>query len=304
MMPFACCICCIRIPHIQNINTVEQKNELDMIFQHPFWKAKKEAGKERASSFITQKIRGSLTIETALVLPFFLFAMLLILMLSDAMCLHTKIQGALHQNVKIVAQEAYVQRPDETALYHRIIHDIGSGYLESAPIEGGSSGISFEGSKVGEADLIEVTASYQLQFPFDLFQIGSIPMVQRCLIHEWVGYGGTFHSEHASSEEEYVYVTPYGTVYHRSPDCTHIKLSIQEVSAGQIADLRNTDGGKYKCCEQCHCSLDSAHIYITDTGDRYHDSLTCSGLKRNVIAIPLSEVGGRAPCSRCGMVHP
>lgn len=302
MMPFACSINCIRIPHIQKIcNLRTKKNiELDLFDPDSDQKVYQKASGERVSSFIKHRYKGSLTIETALVLPIFLFAMMLIVMLSDALCLYMTIQGALHQNAKEAAQAAYDQPPDADILCSKVIEDIGIEYLERAPIESGSRGLRFDEARVGESDLIDLVVQYQLKFPYDYFEIGSIPMMQRCLIHEWVGYGGGLHANTAGRKEEYVYVTPHGTVYHRSQDCSHIRLSIREVSADQIGDLRNTDGGKYKSCEICDGSLDSAHIYITDDGDRYHSGLTCSGLKRDVMAILISEVGSRRPCSRCG----
>ncbi len=301
-MPFACSIKSIRTPHTKiHCSCNKIKNiKLDLLFTDSVRKAGKEENKERVSSFTTQESRGSLTIETALVLPLFLFAMLLILSLSDALSLYMKIQGAMHHNVRLAAQLAYDRPTDINGIYSRMLEDIGIGYLDGAPIAGGSSGLDITDSCV-EGDVIDLVVQYKLQLPFDYAGIGTVTMRQRSLAHKWVGYGGGFRSDRTTRGEEYVYITPYGSVYHRSANCSHIRLSIRELTAEAVADCRNSDGGRYKACELCDGTLNCNHIYITEDGDRYHSSLRCSGLKRNIIAVPLAEAGGRRACSRCGI---
>ena len=40
-------------------------------------------------------------------------------------------------------------------------------------------------------------------------------------------------------------------------------------------------------------------IFVTEDGTKYHSSLMCSGLIRNIITVEKSKVKDRAPCSRC-----
>lgn len=122
----------------------------------------------------------------------------------------------------------------------------------------------------------------------------SMHVERKCLVHAWCGYIDPY------CDEGYVYITDDSEVYHLSRDCTHIKLSVEGSSPDEIASMRNRDGKKYRPCSICHSSLSDTRLFITPEGDRFHNSITCSALKRTVRAIKISEIGDRRPCSRCG----
>lgn len=95
------------------------------------------------------------------------------------------------------------------------------------------------------------------------------------------------------------YVTENGLVYHKDYHCSYLDLSIRMTHMGTVSDLRNESGGRYYPCEHC-MKGNAGTIYITNFGDRYHSSLSCSGLKRTIYAIPVSEAAGKGACSKCG----
>ena len=88
-------------------------------------------------------------------------------------------------------------------------------------------------------------------------------------------------------------------VYHRDNQCTYLDLSIRTAGKKDIAQLRNENGEKYRTCEKCGKKA-GKNVYITNQGNRYHSSIGCSGLKRKIYAIPISEAQGKGECSRCG----
>jgi hypothetical protein len=124
-------------------------------------------------------------------------------------------------------------------------------------------------------------------------------MINRLRTRAWTGFDSAKAATTKESEEEIVYVAETGTVYHKSRACTHIKLSIRSTSLANIENERSKDDSKYKKCDNCG-SKAKGTVYITDYGDRYHSSLSCSGLKRTISAVPISQVGDKGACSRCG----
>lgn len=72
------------------------------------------------------KTGGSLTIEAALVLTLFLFAMLTLLSLSSLLLFTIRTQEALHQQAKYLAQQAYIEWEfDEKAVQYAVLEQIG-----------------------------------------------------------------------------------------------------------------------------------------------------------------------------------
>lgn len=129
----------------------------------------------------------------------------------------------------------------------------------------------------------------------DFFGMISVKCRRNCLAHAWCGYENDYFAD-----EEFVYVTRQSEVYHKDRLCSHLKLTVTETSSDEVRFLRNDSGSRYKSCNICHSRLSDNILYITPDGDRYHNSITCSGLKRTVFAIRKSETGDRRQCSRCG----
>lgn len=247
----------------------------------------------RASVFTPMK--GSITLEAAAAVPIFFFAVLCLMFLMEIMAIQTAVRSGLQYAGKQAAVSAYpvaVLMPGQ--IESDVVNAIGAERLERSIVEGG---IDCSGSRMSaRTGVAELSAVYQVRIPLPIFQIPLLEYEQRMRIKGWTGYEKTgFGAE----KDETVYVTETGLVYHRDYHCTHLELSIRMVDPSEIGELRNTSGGKYHACERCGES-GAGGVYITDTGDRYHGSLSCSGLKRTVYAVPVSEVIGKGACSRCG----
>ena len=96
------------------------------------------------------------------------------------------------------------------------------------------------------------------------------------------------------AEDAYVYVTDNQAVYHMTRRCSYLTLQIQ------ASTLEQAKHNGYDMCAFCGKDVQGRQVYVTNEGDRYHSSLTCSGLKRTVYRKKKSEVTGLAACSRCG----
>ena len=153
---------------------------------------------------------------------------------------------------------------------------------------------------VGGIEDITLPDVYSFRPVSGLIPLSSIHRVNVVKVRRW---NGKVHESRTlqSEQERMVYVTETGTVFHRSLGCSHLNLSVTHISGAELASRRNKSGGKYYPCEVCASSgVPAALVYVTAKGDRYHNSPSCSGLKRSVRMIKESEAAGLPPCSRCG----
>ena len=250
------------------------------------------------------KFKGSLTIEASLVLPIFLFAMFLALSVINHMRFHLNLQEAVHQETRKLAMTSYREwNVSPGSIGGVVLARLDSNLLSKAPVKGGGGGVDFSKSRLDNREVIEIDASYEADLPYDFFSIFNRRFCAKSVMHTFIGYEKGLDERSISHEaEEYVYVTETGTVYHRDRECTYLRLSIKEVDRSALKDLRNSSGHKYYACASCGKSAGS-RVYITSDGTCYHSSLSCHGLKRTVNCLPLSQVGGMKPCSRCGKHH-
>ncbi len=151
--------------------------------------------------------------------------------------------------------------------------------------------------------MVDLMEPYSFEPRCNVFGLPAQLSMIRARAHPWTGYklGSGTGEEKGSMEDPIVYVAENGNVYHLSRSCTHLDFKIRPADSKNIDNERNNGGGKYKRCEKCGGG--SGTVFITDEGDRYHASLSCSGLKRTVYEIPLSQVGDKRLCSRCAVSY-
>jgi hypothetical protein len=275
---------------------------------------------------------ASLTVEAALVTPLFLFCIIAFLYFIQIFLIQEQIQATITRIGLDLAKTAYVYEDFQGAIealnievsvfdseFELGLGDLAASCLDSTILKlcarkylntdrmnhscivGGFQGLSFFHSKIlREDDYIDIIVQYSVRLPLKLIVLNDMQMLQRVRLRAWTGYEVAASYSEEEAAEDIVYVTQTGTVYHRNAGCSHIKLSVRSVTGG-LDSLRNNNGAKYYPCEIC-CkgkTDQSGLFYITSDGTRYHIDRECSGIKRNVKEIKLSEVGSRQPCKRC-----
>ncbi|MGN0243843.1 MAG: TadE/TadG family type IV pilus assembly protein [Lachnospiraceae bacterium] len=252
---------------------------------------------ESAMPLISSLLRreGSLTVEAACVVPLFLFFFYAVWSIGSIVSLEGQIDHGVMQTAKTMSRW---ELQEKSMLLTRgvFLKYVDSEYLEHSQLRGGVAGISFlQSCYEKETSTILIQASYDIQIDVPLLGKWTFPCQHQVRQKIWNGYD---YLNGAEEEEEYVYVTENESVYHTNRNCTHLILSITEVPY--------TEGKKrYRACERCIGKQEELHgeVFITNFGDAYHVSLSCSGLKRTVRRVKKSETGGIGRCQRCGETY-
>jgi len=283
--------------------------------------------------FISQRIKGSLTVEAAFVMPIIIFIIAAFSYLMMIMSLQIKLQEALDTAGRRLAGYAYIYEQigelafeteekvmqEEPGIKELVEYGLNSAYawklireyagedwLNNFFIQNGENGVWIAGGDMlSEDGMIDLVLHYTVKIPYLPGENIGIHLVSRCRIKAWTGFEKKGKKEETKTDEKIVYITETGNVYHTNINCSHLKLSIEEVPFNNIDYLRNQSGGKFYACERCvrkngnNLITGKEKIYITKTGDSYHCDKSCSGLKRTVSEIPISQVGERSKCKRC-----
>ena len=284
------------------------------------------SGAEERASVFTSFVQGSFTVEASLVMTIFILSVYGFLYLFLVFHIQVALQEAAEQAAQTAARYAYAEecltagiKPEQEwvesvgdvlqwgiqmgILRQSIIDTVSEDYPDGSCIEGGNGGIRFWESSILEEDgIVDVVMRYDVEIPIGFPGMTRFRFVQRSRKRGWVGRQKKQAGEEEKEEtQEWTYVTETGTVYHLYEDCTHIRLSVQGVDYNQVDQCRNENGGKYKPCEKCcRDGKTGASVYSAKDGDRYHSTLGCSGLKRQVKKVPKNEAEtGMRLCSRC-----
>lgn len=281
------------------------------------------------------RMKASLTVEAAFVVPIFLYFMIAFLSFIQIFILQEEIQSGITKMGLSLSRTAYIledfeQTADAENFDEKIFgmdYDIGLADMAKATVDGsllrlyaenyldtkkidnscvlnGYKGLNFFDSKAKDDNgCIDIVVSYKVRLPIPLFHLNDILLRQRVKVRGWTGYQipaaySTVRGD--ASDDPIVYITETGSVYHTNQNCSHIKLSVTKV-IGIPSERRNDGGGKYYPCEACCNGSESpaATYYITSDGTRYHTRSDCPKIKRTVTEVHLSQVQGRSQCKRC-----
>lgn len=246
---------------------------------------------------------ASLTIEAAMVLPLFLLTVVSLAYFLVVLNMQMNLQINIEESAREIAQEEYVLKDipgnSYVVLQKKLRTEEFSEYINNTFIVNGVNGLSLiQSSFHSSKGICDIVLNYKIKIPFIPDNIITLPFVQRCRFKTWIGEEIT---KKDTTEQNIVYITKTGTVYHTNRECTHLNLSIRKCLYSELREARNENGGIYHSCSLCDesISLNPGYVYITDSGDKWHTSITCSGLKRDVIEIDIKEVGERGLCQRC-----
>ena len=253
---------------------------------------------------------ASITLECALVLPLFTFFVLLVAYLSTYARVSNLVQSSITQGSIWSARNAYIETLKNNAAIRTgesLISSVnnnsilkekaGDDFLSHSGIKGGATGVVMLTDALSDKHNVRTSAAYSYELPFNVFGLGSFHTLQSAISRKWTGYDPTENE----IGEETVYVTENGRVYHRDINCSYIKIVTSLVTQAELSGLRNKSDGRYHPCERCIKKNGSvSSYYITAYGSSYHSDPACSSLKRSLKAIPISQVGEKGPCSKCG----
>lgn len=269
-------------------------------------------------------LSASLTLEAAIALTLFIFAVVCLILPMKIMNTDRKIQAALESVGEDFSRYAYIKDVLEKGEAVKIpgageFAKAFCGHLAAGAAEGyaqvmvtghvDTSAVRhvrmLRSSILGDGAMFDLVLDYEIQLPFPVLGLKAVERTARCRRRAWIGITGKDGGDGGGgsggdSRDETVYVGRYSTRYHRSRSCHYLANNLSAVSYEQAAAMRNKGGGKYYACRVCGAGAGSGStVYITPYGESYHTTKNCTAIIAYVQAVRLSEVEYMGACSYC-----
>lgn len=268
--------------------------------------------------------KGSITVEAALVLPiliftllsfFYYFAQIRFEMVMQASFTNAGTTAALVYGIEEQGEETLdefagteisallsgtgAKLVKGVALSSYIYTTNASAISPFITVTTGGGGIKNFSLLASAYDSEKSSGTMSVRYRFTLPWVGKAFSGQISLqsgyFHAWVGRS-------MQDAVTYVYMTPNGSVYHLSLECTYLTKRIQSVSLSTAKTTKNAYGVYYTACSICCQSGVStgSTVYITTYGTKYHCDVNCTAITHDIKKITLEEAQESYPlCSKC-----
>lgn len=211
--------------------------------------------------------KGSLTVETAFVFPLFFFCVVALIYIIMWFQTAEKVQKDMVNEARFAAAASYAGSEDSEE----------------------------------QDENIDIYRLYPVRIECPVISLIPLNVKQGVHMRKFIGVYDIADDD----ASEIVYITENGEVYHRNRACRYLKIKTKEIQYHEVEYIRNMSGEKYKSCLKCigrgkQPPSFNTPVYVTDYGNRYHITNSCRAISRNVMAVLISEAGGKRACSKCG----
>jgi hypothetical protein len=265
----------------------------------------------RLRSNQTGRLSGSMTVEASIVLPLVLCLLVTVIFFMRILTIQHQVgqimdetvrEGAIYgtpvsEDGKRGVASADIDPSMQGLLTARFYQKALESDLETEYIQGGVMGLNLLASHVDRTD-IRLTVNYAVKLKLPFFGQDGLQIKQTASTRRWVGWNPSMENDGDSRQ---VFVTPHGSAYHLSRDCSYLNIRVEPVSKWTIGMRRSSDGSKYYACPFCRKGKSDTY-YIANYGNRYHTRQNCPAIKRTVRQISKAEAErmGYHACSKCG----
>lgn len=252
-----------------------------------------------------KKLQASATLEATLIMPVIMSVILIFVWMIDIYRIHAEIETELYKiGTSLVAySNAGTLVGVDKDTKNELLVDLGKIAYTEGYVKSGLKKLDCTKrvkklttllSDFNNSDYIDIKVSYYVAPYITMPGIKGIYVANRFHARMFVGYKCPDRTE-----EEMVYVTRTGKVYHSSPDCKALQCKPDKVLKSKVDRKRNESGAIYYPCEVCENEPSGSYVYITPYGARYHNKAGCRELKLDVYKVYLSLVGNRRKCKLC-----